>query len=410
MNNKKAPEKNEDKIQISLPLSRRTLKYITAIVLLISVVYVAVTAPEKIGSFLSVVLGVLTPFLIGFCLAYVVNLLMRPLEQFWDFIWRKLKSKRFVNKIKRPLCLTLSFIIVLGVIFAVVFMIIPTLKNTVVSFVGKAPQYVSKIDAWYSSVVDFFAKYNFNLPVLALDVDKIGEIVNNVITNYGNSVLDKTVTITASIVAVVVDIVLGVAFAIYLLAQKEKLCRQTTKVVHTLFKKGTADRMVEITELVNSVFTKFVTGQLTEAVIIGLLCFIGMVIFGMPYAAIVSVLVGFTALIPMFGAFIGTAIGAFLILFESPIKAVWFVIFIIILQQFEGNLIYPRVVGKSVGLPGIWVLVAVTVGGSLFGVLGMLFSVPVCTVMYVLFRKFVNNKNQKYEAEHAQNKEISRGE
>lgn len=393
MNNKKTPEKNKENIQISLPLNRRTLKYITAIVLLISVVYVAVTTPEKIGSFLSAALGVLTPFLIGFCLAYVVNLLMRPLERFWSFIWRKLKKKKLVNKIKRPICLTLSFIIVLGVIFAVVFMIIPTLKDTVVSFVGKAPQYIGKIDVWYSSVIDFFEKYNFDLPELNLDVDKIGEIVNNVITNYGNSVLDKTVTITASIVAAVVDIVLGMVFAVYLLAQKEKLCRQTTKVVHTLFKKNTANRMVQITELVNSVFTKFVTGQLTEAVIIGLLCFIGMMIFGMPYAAIVSVLVGFTALIPMFGAFIGTGIGAFLILFESPVKAFWFIIFIIILQQFEGNLIYPRVVGKSVGLPGIWVLVAVTIGGSLFGVLGMLFSVPLCTVMYVLFKEFVNRKN-----------------
>lgn len=393
MNNKKTPEKNKENIQISFPLNRRTLKYITAIVLLISVVYVAVTTPEKIGSFLSAALGVLTPFLIGFCLAYVVNLLMRPLERFWSFIWRKLKKKKLVNKIKRPICLTLSFIIVLGVIFAVVFMIIPTLKDTVVSFVGKAPQYIGKIDVWYSSVIEFFARYNFDLPELNLDVDKIGEIVNNVITNYGNSVLDKTVTITASIVAAVVDIVLGVVFAVYLLAQKEKLCRQTTKVVHTLFKKNTANRMVQITELVNSVFTKFVTGQLAEAVIIGILCFIGMMIFGMPYAAIVSVLVGFTALIPMFGAFIGTGIGAFLILFESPVKAFWFIIFIIILQQFEGNLIYPRVVGKSVGLPGIWVLVAVTIGGSLFGVLGMLFSVPLCTVMYVLFKEFVNRKN-----------------
>ena len=331
MNDKKTPQKNEDKIEFSLPLNRRTLKYIAAIVLLISVVYVAVTSPEKIGSFISTVLGVLTPFLIGFCLAYVVNLLMRPLERFWNFVWHRLKNKKIVDKIRRPLCLVLSFLIVLGAIFAIVFMIIPALKDTVVAFVGKAPQYIAKIGDWYGSVVDFFARYNFDLPELALDLEKIGELVNSVITNYGNSVLDKTVTITASIVAAVVDIVLGVVFAIYLLAQKEKLCRQTNKVVHTLFKKKTADRMVEITALVNNVFTKFVTGQLTEAVIIGMLCFIGMLIFRMPYAGIVSVLVGFTALVPMFGAFIGTAIGEFLILLESPIKAVWFLIFIIIL-------------------------------------------------------------------------------
>ena len=142
-------------------------------------------------------------------------------------------------------------------------------------------------------------------------------------------------------------------------------------------------------------FTKFITGQVADACIIGVLCFIGMLIFRMPYASIIAVLIGFTALIPIFGAFIGAGVGAFLILLESPIKAFWFIVFIIVLQQFEGNLIYPRVVGKSVGLPGIWVLVSVTIGGSLFGVLGMLFSVPICTVIYVLFREFVNNKNSQ---------------
>ena len=141
------------------------------------------------------------------------------------------------------------------------------------------------------------------------------------------------------------------------------------------------------------------TGQFTEACIIGTLCFIGMLIFGMPYAGIISVLIGFTALIPIFGAFIGTGIGAFLILLENPLKAFWFVVFIIVLQQLEGNLIYPRVVGKSVGLPGIWVLTAVTIGGGLFGVAGMLFSVPVCSVLYVLFRKYINRKTEEIEAQ-----------
>ena len=205
--------------------------------------------------------------------------------------------------------------------------------------------------------------------------------------------LDTTVTVTTSIVSAIVNVVLGVVFAIYLLAQKENLIRQTNKVVHTIFKSEVADRLERLAKLVHSVFTKFVTGQLTEAVIIAVLCFIGMLIFRMPYAGMVSVLIGFTALIPMFGAFIGTAIGAFLILFESPVKAIWFVVFIIILQQLENNLIYPKVVGKSVGLPGIWVLCAVTIGGSAFGILGMLFSVPICSVMYVLFKNYINRKN-----------------
>lgn len=399
MKDKKTNETNQDKIQISLPLNRRLLKYIFAISFIIALFYTVVTQPQKIFSLISYVISLLSPFIWGFCLAYVVNLLLRPLERFWNFIWHKLKNKKIVDKIKRPFCLVLSFLIALGAIFAIVFMIIPALKETVVAFVGKAPQYVKTLGQWYAAISEFFARYNFELPEIALDVEKIGEILNNVITNYGNSVLDKTVTITTSIVAAVVDVVLGVVFAIYLLAQKEKLGRQTNKVVHTLLKPKTADKLVNLTERVNGVFTKFVTGQLTEAVIIGVLCFIGMTIFRMPYSGIVSVLVGFTALIPMFGAFIGTAIGAFLILFESPIKAFWFIVFIIILQQLENNLIYPKVVGKSVGLPGIWVLCSVTIGGSLFGVLGMLFSVPVCSVVYVLFKEYINKKNSEQKSQ-----------
>ncbi|MBQ8267816.1 MAG: AI-2E family transporter, partial [Clostridia bacterium] len=307
--------------------------------------------------------------------------------------------QKLVSKIKRPLCLTLSFLVVLGVIFAVVFMIIPALKETIVSFANKVPQYAKTVEGWYYTLVEFLENYNFELPEISLDISKITDIAKNIISNYGDSVLDTTVNVTASIVSAVVDIVLGIVFAIYLLSQKEKLGNQARRAITAILKPERAKRVVDFTALTNSVFTKFVTGQLTEACIIGALCFVGMAIFKMPYAGIISILVGFTALVPIFGAFIGTGIGAFLILLENPIKAVWFVVFIIILQQLEGNLIYPRVVGKSVGLPGIWVLTAVTIGGGLFGVLGMLFSVPVCSVLYVIFREFVNKKNKEYKTE-----------
>ncbi len=399
MKDKKTPE---DKIQFSLPLNRRLLKYVAAILLIVAVFYTLVVSPQKIGALISSAVTLLSPFLIGFCLAYVVNLLLRPLERFWMWIWRKAKKQKIITKIKRPLCLTLSFLVVLGVVFAIVFMIIPALKETVVSFANKVPQYAKTIEGWYYTVVEFLEQYNFTLPEISLNTDKITEIAKNIISNYGDSVLDTTVNVTASIVSAVVDIVLGFAFAIYLLAQKEKLGRQVKKSTFAVFGAVRAEKMVDFTSLTNNVFTKFVTGQLTEACIIGVLCFVGMTIFKMPYAGIISILVGFTALIPIFGAFIGTGIGAFLILLENPIKAVWFVIFIIILQQLEGNLIYPRVVGKSVGLPGIWVLAAVTIGGGLFGVLGMLFSVPICSVLYVLFREYVHKKHQEYKGENTQ--------
>ena len=278
-------------------------------------------------------------------------------------------------------------------------MVIPAFKETIVSFANKVPQYAKTIESWYYTVVEFLENYNFTLPEISLDVAKLTQIAKEIISDYGSNVLDTTVNVTASIVSAIVDIVLGFVFAIYLLAQKEKLGNQTERATKAVLGPQRAEKLVDITSLTNGVFTKFVTGQLTEACIIGVLCFIGMLIFRMPYAAIISVLVGFTALVPIFGAFIGTGVGAFLILLESPAKAFWFIVFIIVLQQLEGNLIYPRVVGKSVGLPGIWVLAAVTIGGGLFGVLGMLFSVPICSVLYVLFKEFVNKKNNEYVIE-----------
>lgn len=395
MKDKITPDNNQDKIQFSISLNKRLLKYVFWITLIIAVAYTSVTQPQKIGTVISGALGLLSPFLIGFCMAYVVNLLLRPLERFWVWIWHKCKRQELLSKIKRPFCLTFSFLIVLGVIFAIVFMIIPTLKETIVSFVNKVPEYAKTVEGWYYALVDFFKNYNFILPEISLDTDKLTTIAKDVINNYGGSVLDTTVNITTSIVAAVVDIVLGLVFAIYLLAQKEKLGRQVKKTVYAILGAERATKIVNFTDLTNSVFTKFVTGQFTEACIIGVLCFIGMSIFKMPYAGIISILVGFTALVPIFGAFIGTGIGAFLILLEDPIKAFWFIVFIVVLQQLEGNLIYPRVVGKSVGLPGIWVLAAVTIGGGIFGVLGMLFSVPFCSVLYVIFREFVNKRNQE---------------
>lgn len=396
MKDKKTPENNQDKIQFSLPLNKRLLKYAFLITLIIAVAYTVVTQPQKLTAFIGGAIALLSPFIIGFCAAYVVNLLLRPLEKLWLWLWRKNKRQKLIVKIKRPICLTLSFLIVLGAIFAIVFMVIPAFKETVVSFANKVPQYAKTVEGWYYTAVEFLEQYNFTLPEISLDTTRLTQIAKDIISNYGSNVLDTTVNVTASIVSAVVDIVLGFVFAVYLLAQKEKLGNQTKRAANAIFKPDRAQRLLDITALTNSVFTKFVTGQFTEACIIGLLCFIGMIIFGMPYAAIISVLVGFTALIPIFGAFIGTGIGAFLILLESPLKAFWFVVFIIILQQLEGNLIYPKVVGKSVGLPGIWVLASVTIGGGLFGVIGMLFSVPICSVMYVLFKEFVNNKNKQY--------------
>ncbi|HIZ56943.1 MAG TPA: AI-2E family transporter, partial [Firmicutes bacterium] len=236
-----------------------------------------------------------------------------------------------------------------------------------------------------------------SLSNIQIDWAKLAESVSDFLQYGSTNLFHTTVGITTSIFSGFFNLILGSVFSIYLLLQKERLCLQAKKLLFAYLPEQRVHTILRIGSLSNKTFSGFVTGQVVEAAIIGILCFIGMKIFSMPYASMISCLVGLTALIPIFGAFIGTAIGAFLILMDNPMQAVWFILFIIILQQVEGNLIYPKVVGKSVGLPGIWVLTAITIGGSTFGIAGMLFSVPLCSVLYCMLKESVAKrlKNKK---------------
>ena len=331
-----------------MELSKKTVKRILLIITFTVLLIWAIYNHKLLFKYIGELYSLISPFVIGLCIAYVVNVIMRPIER----LWMKL------------------------------------LSDSVSSLVSMVPSYVSEVESWWEALALRLDKYGVELPQFSFDTDKFIQILKD----GGTAVLNTTLSATTSIVTAVINIVLALAFSIYVLAQKETLKRQSKKVLAKLMKPEKMQKLLDMLDLINRTFTNFITGQLTEAVIIGALCFIGMSIFRMPYAPAISVLVGFTALIPVFGAFIGTAIGAFLILLVKPIQAVWFVVFIIVLQQFEGNLIYPKVVGKSVGLPGIWVLVAVTIGGNAMGVVGMLISVPLCSVLYVVARNAVNGK------------------
>lgn len=381
--------------KIIFEFNRKTIKYIVGAAVLIILFAWGINNTDKVSGVISGFFSLISPFIMGFCFAFVINVLMRPMEKLFDKIFKKCKEKNR-SKIRRPVCLLLSTVIIIGFLFALVFMILPEFMNTMQNLVKAVPQYVAQIEVWIEKLIAFAANYGITLPEMSFNSDKILDTLKNFINDSG--IVDKTLTFTGSIVSGVVNLIVAIAFSLYLLAQKEKLSAQAKKFLQAFLpKKNDVERIVNFTEIVDRTFTSFVTGQLTEAVIIGVLCFIGMLIFKMPYAAVISVLVGFTALIPVFGAFIGTAIGAFLILFVSPAKALWFVIFIVILQQLEGNLIYPKVVGKSVGLPGIWVLTAVTIGGTTGGVLGILVSVPACAVIYCLLAHLVNVRLKKKE-------------
>ena len=364
------------------------IRYIIRALVLLIVFAWALVNLDAVLRFLSKVLALFTPFLIGGAIAFLVNVVLRPLECCWNKACPKAPAK-----LTRPVCLTASTVLVLGILFAVVFMMIPSLRESSDDFIQNTPVYVDEIEQWWTGVVQFAAKYNIVLPEYAIDSDLLIEKVTALISDEGSGILTMTWGAAASVLSVLVDALLGLVFALYLLAKKEVVTAHLKKLVLTVFPQKKAQQLLGIASLTNQTFTNFVSGQLTEAVIIGVLCFFGMLILGIPYAGAVSAFVAVTALVPIFGAWIGGGLGAFLILLAEPSKALWFVLFLLVLQQVEGNLIYPKVVGKSVGLPGLLVLMAVTIGGEAFGILGMLFSIPVCAVLFSLYLEFMEKSN-----------------
>ena len=360
------------------------VRYIIRAFLLLIVFAWALVNLDAVLCFLGKVLVLFTPFLIGGAIAFLINVVLRPMECCWNKACRKAPAK-----LTRPVCLTASTVLILGILFAVVFMMLPSLRESGDEFIHNIPVYVEEIGRWWADVVQFAAKYNIVLPEYVIDSDLLIEKVTALISDKESGILTVTWGAATSVLSVFVDVFLGLVFALYLLAKKETVAAHLKKLIEIVLPQKTAQRLLSIAALTNQTFTNFVSGQLTEAVIIGVLCFFGMLILGIPYAGAVSAFVAVTALMPIFGAWIGGGFGAFLILLAEPGKALWFILFLIVLQQVEGNLIYPKVVGKSVGLPGLLVLMAVTIGGEAFGILGMLFSVPVCAVLFSLYLEFM---------------------
>lgn len=363
----------------------KTRKDIIIIISYIALVIFALVNFSKIFVFLGKVISIFSPFLLGIILAFVLNVLNNFIEK---KIFGKIKPSKIWNKIKRPLCITLSLILVFLTIFFVMNLLIPQLKNSASLFTDTLP-------AYKEDIIGILNKFDVDEST----VNKVGEYLDNfgkVITDYikGNSkdVITVTTEVATSVVNIISKGIITLVFAIYMIAQKETLSRQINKVMKAYLKPKTINKINTVGTLANKTFSNFVTGQCLEALIFGSLVFVGMLIFRFPYASTIGVLLGFTALIPIFGAFIGTAIGFILIMMVSPVKAILFVVFIIVLQQIEGNLIYPRVVGKSIGLPGMWVLLSVIVGGSIGGILGMLIATPLCSLLYALFTKMVNDR------------------
>lgn len=347
-------------------------------------VYLAIHYWPNVSEIIGTVLSAATPIFVGAVLAYLINILM----SFYERHYFPKSGKKSAAKTRRPVCLAGAIITILGLVALVGILIVPQLINCVKMLVAELPGAIEVLINKLSGF-DFIPKNIFET-LSGIDwKSRISDIVGTLTTGIG-SVMDVAVTAVSSVFSVVSDFVIGLIFALYILLDKNRLVAQTGKVSRKYIPERWLKKITHVLSVANDCFRRFIVGQCTEAVILGTLCTIGMLILRLPYAPMIGALTAFTALIPIFGAFIGAGVGAFLILMESPVKALIFLIFIVVLQQLEGNLIYPKVVGSSIGLPGIWVLAAVTVGGGVFGISGMLIGVPTAAVIYRLVKEDVN--------------------
>ena len=336
--------------------------------------------PERLGAVASYVWGLISPFVVGAAIAFVFNVPMRSIE-------------RFLEGIKRPgLRRTLAILLTIGamvlVIAFVVELLIPQISATVESLVATIPQFVRRnVDRFMLFLEEnpeiqewVIANTEFESIDWASLLQKTGTVIGNSVS----TIVDGAFGAITNVAGVIVDLVISLVFSIYCLAQKEVLARQARRLVYSILPEKVGDELIRIMRLTNSTFSNFISGQCLEAVILGGLFAVAMLILKLPYIPLVSVIIAVTALIPVVGAFVGCALGAFFMLVNDPVQAVTFVILFLVLQQLENNLIYPRVVGTSIGLPGMWVLVAVTIGGEVMGVAGMLVMIPLASVLYTL--------------------------
>lgn len=374
-----------------MELNKDTIRKIRGLIIFTIIMLMAIWNYKVVFELLRYIFNILLPFLIGGAIAFILNVPMHFIEEHL-FKNDKLKDKKVIQKISRPCSLVLTIIALVGIIFLVVFIVVPELAHTVKKAVETIQMSIPRLQVWAENIFHDNKEIISLIRSIKVDWEHMVREGINFFKNGAGSVLDSTVSVAKSIISGFATFVIAFIFACYILFQKEKLGRQMKKLSYAFLKKDWADTVVSICSLTYKTFSNFLTGQCVEAIILGTMFFIGMSICRMPYALLVGVLIAFTALIPYFGAFIGCAVGTILIFMVNPLQALGFLVLFFALQQIEGNFIYPHVVGSSVGLPSIWVLVAVSLGGSLMGILGMLIFIPIVSIIYTLLRGLVNRK------------------
>ncbi len=343
---------------------------------------------ERVWALFRDIYGIISPFVIGAALAFILNVPMRAIE----------KSLKFIKKpgVKRAVAILLTFLAVVLVLAGVIYLLVPQIAQTVESLVALLPDFFKRIK---TQTIDFLAEHPELEEMLTeyTDFESINwtEWIQKVISWLSGgltTIIDGAFYAVVGLSTGIFNAILSLVFGLYCLSRKEILARQARRIAYSILPEKAADETIRILRMTNVTFSNFISGQCLEAVILGCMFAVSMSIFRMPFMPLVSVIIAVTALIPIVGAFVGCVLGAFFILVQDPMLAVWFVVMFLVLQQIEGNMIYPRVVGTSIGLPGMWVLVAVAVGGDLMGIGGMLLMIPLASVLYALTREYTDKR------------------
>ena len=356
------------------------------------VIYLSIRYWPQVAKFIMGVIDSAEPLIIGAIVAFLVNILMRSLEK---VILAKAKKPALITA-RRIICMLLAFILLIGIVALIVWLITPQLVSCIELIIAEVPPLFNSIIKWLQTTE--FLPDDILAELASIDWKSNLTKIFDVLTSGIGSVFDIVVSTVTSVFSGVVTALVSLIFAIYILLDKERLAKQFKRLEKCYLGLSKRRKYNHTLQTIKESFEKFIVGQCKEAVILGVLCAVGMWIFRFPYASMIGALIGFTALIPVAGAYIGAAVGAIMILTESPFKALLFIVFIVVLQQLEGNLIYPKVVGESIGLPGLWVLAAVTIGGGVMGIPGMLIGVPLVAAIYKLVGEDMDERLAAREA------------
>ncbi|MDD2958345.1 MAG: AI-2E family transporter [Lachnospiraceae bacterium] len=390
-----------------MDLGKQTIKNIRGLIVFTILIFVSFWNLDIVLEVLGFIWSILFPFAVGGAIAFIINVPMSFMEKRLFRLTEKEnkkaetkdaetkraeKKKKILQKSARPVSLLLTIVLVMGVIILVIFFVVPqlgrtfgTLGDNIAAFIPKMQEWIREFSNNNQEIMQYVNQLEFN-------PDESLHWMMSFLESGAGSVMNTTFAAAKGLLSGTATFIIAFVFGCYILLQKEKMHIQARKVLYAFLPKSRAEAVLKVCALTYKTFSNFLTGQCLEAVLLGCMFLFAMTIFKMPYALLIGVLIAFSALIPIFGAFLGCGVGTFLIFMVNPRQAIWFVVLFLIIQQIEGNFVYPHVVGSSVGLPSVWVLAAVSVGGRLMGVVGMLIFIPIVSVCYTLFWKTVHLK------------------